>query len=508
MLTSQEKNYQKIESLFSSPSLGTETSLEEKERETDEEEVADEEEVEKGEHPVSIKKSIEIECQGKKYAYHLGEVLRRKWNVWDVLHGSEKDEKEKDEKEEEEGDIQKGGSRLFFGGGGVEEEPNDSDTEDMPFQLRFCVFNINNQAIVPFLSFWLVPGKEGVLGFPETSFVPSSDKSMDTEEEEEHAEFLDVCRKKFLEMGIFQDNAEEAFTTERMEQNYHGYIVSPDEKKVVYVFYQLSPPLGVPGKWGILDEILNQGKVLGTPVDKRIQSLFYANNELLYIYGSPVNPIDALFYGADSNYDTTNETEQEIPYCLYLCEDKTEFSEEFQEGKAVETPAGKLLGLEEAHYLSPKDKYQLSKKENKSMLRTEDEYGYFYYFTNELLQDKKEEVKRYAVFVYNTDYRLDKSTLNILKSLDMEKRLVGGEHWKMDFSLDKWIGGGLLDFLTTRPSPSSEEEGAVEDSDEREEEPPEKEEEEEEAQYASVYFQRDGIPLWCIKNSICFTVVE
>ena len=94
MLTSsQEKTYQKIDSLFSSSSPVSETaatssSLEEEGKKGEEmgEEI--------GEYPIAIKKSIEIECQGKKYAYHLGEVLRKKWNLPDVSQSSSEKEEE------------------------------------------------------------------------------------------------------------------------------------------------------------------------------------------------------------------------------------------------------------------------------------------------------------------------------------------------------------------------------------------------------------------------------
>jgi hypothetical protein len=516
MITSQEKTYQKIESLFSSSHPSSSSSLN---NERIEEENQENTEQEKGEFPVSIKKSIVIRCQDKNYAYHLGEVLRKKWNLWDVLHGSEK--------QEEIQEVQKGSSRIFFGGGEEEEVQNNmGNIPETSFQLRFCFFSINTTAIVPFLKFWLVPGQEGTLGFPETSFAPSSDKNVETEEEEEHAEFLDICRKKFMEMGIFQEEQDEAFTTERMERDYHGYIVSPNEERVVYVFYQIpSFPTGVVGIWGCLDEILNRSQVLDKSVDTRIHSLFYAHSEILYIYGSPTNPIDAIYYGADSEYDSTNEAAQEIPYCLYLCKDKGEFSEEVQEGKAVETSAGMILGLEEQHYLSPRNKYQLSKNtDEKSILRTEDEYGFFYYFTNENIEGKWEDVSRYAVFVYNTDYRFDKYTWNLLKSLDMENHLVGGDYWKWNFSMEDWTkGGGMLDFLQIRQSSEPEkerdmnlvseesvkQEEVIEDIPENTDEETEiVEEVDGEEVYASVYFQRDGVPLWCIKHSLCFTIIE
>jgi hypothetical protein len=520
MLTSQEKAYQKIESLFSSlvsPLSNSSLNMDEGDADETEEETGETEE-----YPSIIKNSIDIECQGKKYAYHLGEILRKKWNLWEVLHPSSVEK-------EEENPSQKGGSRLFFGGGSGKEENIEKQTvnpevENNKIRLQFCLFTINTTAIVPFLEFWLVPNEQQILGFPEAEFIPSSDIHTDTVEEEEHAEFLDICRKQFLKMGIFQEGQEDIFTTKRMEQDYYGYIASPKEERLVYVFYQLSPPSGVLGTRAILDEMINQHRVMGQAVEPGLCSLFYSHPELLYIYGSPVNPIDSLFYGVNAEYRTSEEAAQEIPYCLYLCKDKREFSEEVEEGKAIETPVGKILGIEEEHYMSPKDKYQVEKrdmeKRGEGSLRSEDEYGYFYYFTNEPLGENGQSIQRYAVFVYNTDYRLDKSTMNTLKALNLEKRLIGGDYWKWNISITDWLnGGGISDFLQLRPrnsedsssaqgvvedipitKPEPEEQGAVEDISDKESEP-----EQEEPVYASIYFQRDDVPLWCIKHRICFT---
>jgi len=519
MFTNQEKTYQKIESLFSKfqkPFLSsnkTEETEEIKEMENGED---IENGKENGEHPEVLKKSIEIECQGKKYAYHLEEVLRKKWNVWEALHDTSESNWTKEiPQTNKSGFLFRGGDDI----GAVENTPSIQEENKESFVLKFCFFTIETRTIVPFLKFFLVSGEEeNILSFPKTSFVPSSDKNVDIVEEEEHAEFLDACRKKFMEMGIFKEEQEEAFTTEFMERNYHGYIMSPEENRTAYVFFQWKLPSEIKGIYAIVDEIINRGKVLEQSVDTRLRPLFYSHPEILYIYGSSVNPIESVLYGKESKYDSSNETAQEIPYCLYLCQDKAEFSEETEEGEAVETTTGKILGLEEKHYMSPKDKYQLAKKvEENTFLRTEDEYGYFYYFTNEELSEDSEPTKRYAVFLYNTEYRLDKYTLNILKSLDLEKRLVGGEYLKWTFSMEDWGIGGMPDFfkLYSAHSETEEEEKAVEEKaveekaveqDENQEQ--EEEEEEQEDIYSSIYFQRDDIPLWCIKHRICFIALE
>ena len=432
----QEKTFQKIESLFSPGAKKVETNV------SGAIEIKSQPKKKMGEYPTTVKNSIEIECQGKKYAYHLGEVLNKKWDLSEILETQNKRQK-----------------KVFGGGGGYglilrrggaavaavgATATNGIVNESMakkktPITLRFCLFTINTKAIVPFLEFWLEPNRENVLSFPETTFYSYSE----VDEEEEHSEFLDACRKKFTQMKIFKEDEDaEFFTTERMERDYHGYIVSPNENNVVYVFYQIQPSLGgeVVGTNAIIDEFMNRGKVLDKPVNPKIKTLFYSHPELLYIYGSPINPIDALIYNAKSEYNPSDESPQEIPYCLYLCKDKAAFTEEDHEGKSVETLVGSLFGVEEKHYLSPNKKYKVFKKEE-TELRTEDEHGYFYYFTNEIMGEETKLVKRYAVFVYNTDYRLKQSTLEYLKSLNLDKRLSGWNYWKWNFNFGDWFKG-------------------------------------------------------------------
>jgi len=619
MFTSfQAKTYQQIADLFSPRSAVAAKVEEEMNTKTHGEEGA------VGNYSVApiVKNSLEIECQGKKYAFHLGEVLKRKWELPDTKPAKK---------------VSRGGGHgglwmKLLGGGG--EGSVDAPMAKREFTVRFCLFGVNTDAITPFLEFWLVPNAENVLAFPETVFEALS-LGLDGGEgdsEEEHAAFLDVCRKKFVELGITDgqdEEAGEAYTSERMERNYHGYVFGPgEEDRVVYIFFQVLPGgEGAIGKLAILDEMLNRHKVLEMPVDAKMRALFYNYPELLYIYGSPVSPIDSVVFGEDSEYDATEEAPQEIPYCLYLCQDKAKLTEEAQEGKAVETTTGKTLpGIEEPHYVSPKDKYQLTPgKTDLEHLRTEDEYGYFYYFTHELMGDEDVKlVKRYAVFTYNTDYRLDEETKALLKSLELDKLMKGGSHLKRDLDSRDWMYGGgrkegaeQIEFYfapsteirkeddvivekeyvgkiyVQRPStpvpeeeesesemeeeweeeppmkrksldinPEPMEEGAVEDSvdteeelveepvedsEEMEEEPvkdsveepveegvvedseepkegavediplplekPDSEELEEEedtenTEYASVYFQRDEVPLWCIKHRICFTCLD
>ena len=430
----QEKTFQKIESLFSPGAKKVETNV------SGAIEIKSQPKKKMGDYPTIVKNSIEIECQGKKYAYHLGEVLNKKWNLSDVLETQNKRQKKVFGGGGYGFILRKGGAAIAAvatATGGILNET--VAIKKTPITLRFCLFTVNTKAIVPFLEFWLAPTPENDLSFPEATFYSYSE----ADEEEEHGEFLDACRKKFTQMNIFKEDEDvEFFTTERMERDYYGYILSPNENNVVYVFYQIQPSLGgdVIGTNAIIDEIMNRGKVLDKAVNPKIKTLFYSHPELLYIYGSPINPIDALIYNDKSDYNPSDESPQEIPYCLYLCKDKAVFTEEDHEGKSVETLVGSLFGVEDKHYLSPNKKYKVSKKDENE-LRIEDEHGYFYYFTNEIMGEEANLAKRYAVFVYNTDYRLSKSTLDTLNSLNLDKRLSGWNYWKWDFKFGDWFKG-------------------------------------------------------------------
>ena len=122
-----------------------------------------------------------------------------------------------------------------------------------------------------------------------------------------------------------------------------------------------------------------------------------------------------------------------------------------EEKPAEETPKEKPAE-EMPKEKSPKEKYILSEKEYVTTPpRVEDDYGYYWYFTNTNISPN---AKRYAVFMYNTYYDVEKKSKEILGNLGME---MGDNDTEI---------------------------------------------------HDSIYFQRDGIPLWCVKHAECFAEID
>jgi hypothetical protein len=215
------------------------------------------------------------------------------------------------------------------------------------------------------------------------------------------------------------------------------------------------------------------------------------------LYGSDSNPLDeereTVYHWMEWNEKkpksqcSISKVPQEIPYCLYLCEDKkeedSEESEEDEseedeseedeseedesselepkdkggnEDKLEEKPAEEVSEEKPAEKVSqeksPKEKYTLSEKEHVTTPpRVEDDYGFYWYFTNTNISPN---AKRYAVFMYNTYYDIEKKSKEILANLGME---MGDTDTEI---------------------------------------------------HDSIYFQRDGIPLWCVKHSECFAEID
>lgn len=530
-------------------------------------------------------------CNGRKFKYYLGEVLQHDWagsdpilveKIPDTVIDTDADTNTDVDSVTEANSLTTETQQIVGGdgeGGDTDqEEPVDLDnieinladdeerkkstftakaeeTQYTEVQFRFVFFKINATAIVPFLEFWLWKNPDGVYTFPTyNAKIQHSEGDEDGEEDQYH--FYSAMCAAHKHFGLLDDD--DICNTAFIEENpktgkYHGYLKTPSHPNAVYIFQQLHPDAMFVSsavtefKTAILDEIINKRKLVTDPISPEISQIFYENHKLLYIYGPPVNPIDTLIYGLQYDGNFEEEAAQEIPYCLYLCKDKQPFEQEELEGKAVETTIGKALGVEDQHYISPKDKYELLRysaevKHKKTFnLRSEDEYGLFFYFTDTILDDNTANYERYAVFVYNTKYVLDQATNDILKDADTKGYLTGGEQlkekldWKTNFLTvsEKAVEMGQekqnaklsTEEILKKNSTELEEEETVDeildtDIDASLEENNDMRnwlqkifidkptaDVEDNLAYASVYFQRDKVPLWCIKHRICFTVV-
>ena len=458
--------------------------------------------------------ALSVTCNGKKYYYCLGEILTKEFDPTFLnafMHDSD-----------EEADAS-----------------NKSVKPPVTYRIHFCIYQINVKAVVPFLEFWMT--QTGYGGADKNGQkiweFPQFEVTLTPEAMKDHAlvsdELLTAISENGKVLGIYSEtmvlNSENVLKTMDgfieydtkptesdddisddmdMEKNDEGGVESGDEdnaengdednsesrlvkggawflgntanplaeKQEIFIFMPYSGLGNMKtenGTWAILDEIMNHQKISDIPVSSFDSEIFYQNPDLMTLYGSDINPLDEERKTVHSWMEwnekkpksqcSISKVPQEIPYCLYLCEDKKEDVESESSDDASEsseTKGGnennseeKPKGMEEK---SPKEKYNLSEKEYiTTPPRVEDDYGYYYYFTSENLSPN---AKRYAVFMYNTYYELEQKTKEIFANLGIEE---------MANQLDE----------------------DVEIND-------------------SIYFQRDGISLWCVKHSECFTEID
>ena len=478
--------------------------------------------------------ALSVTCNGKKYYYCLGEILSKEFDP------------------------------TFLNAFMHESDANASAESVKPpvsYRIHFCIYQINVKAVVPFLEFWMT--QTGYVGSDTNGQkiweFPQFEVTLTPEAMKDHSlisdELLTAISENGKKLGIYSETM--ALNSENVLQTMDGFIeydtkpmkdddktdvsdVSEDmdmekndeesgdeemsesgdeemsengDKKDVEIkggawfwenavkpfakkqeMFLFMPFSGVSemkmenGTWAILDEIMNHQKIDDVPVAAFDSEIFYQNPDLMTIYGSDINPLDeerkTVYTWIEWNDKkpksqcSISKVPQEIPYCLYLCEDKKDESEDESEDEELEPEMDQKAkggnenvleekpgveeekpGVEVSEEKSPKEKYILSEKEHVTTPpRVEDDYGYYYYFTNINISPN---AKRYAVFMYNTYYDIDKKSKEILAKLGMD----------------------------TDADEMNDAENAIEIHD-------------------SIYFQRDGIPLWCVKHSECFAEID
>lgn len=470
--------------------------------------------------------ALSVTCNGKKYYYCLGEILTKEFDPTFLnafMHDLSDD---------------------------VNSASNKSVKPPVTYRIHFCIYQINVKAIVPFLEFWMSQtgyGGADTNGQKIWEF-PQFEVTLSEEAMKDHAlvsdELLTAISENGKKLGIYSEtmvlNSENVLQTmdgfieydtkpsedvseddksEDMEVNnndeggvesdsgsdsesgdednvkkdmvkggawFWGNTANPlAEKQEMFLFLPYTG-LGKTenGTWAILDEIMNHQKIGDVPVSVFDSEIFYQNPDLMTLYGSDINPLDeereTVHTWMEWNEKkpksrcSISKVPQEIPYCLYLCEDKKEeLEEEMSEDENLDESESepelepelepKVKGGNEDHSEeksaevseTPKEKYTLSEKEYVTTPpRVEDDYGYYWYFTNENISGQPN-FKRYAVFMYNTYYDLEQKSKEILEKLGMDT----------DETSDAEI-------------------------------------------HDSIYFQRDGIPLWCVKHAECFAEID
>ena len=200
--------------------------------------------------------------------------------------------------------------------------------------------------------------------------------------------------------------------------------------------------------WAILDEIINEKRILDYPVDNAIINIINENNQLLHLI------------------ENENETQKQVPLplCLYLCENNDSNEDEEKSLKFTENVYKNTI-------------YADDETRNNKLLYNErkiehDIFGFNYYFTSQQITLNKN-VKRYAVFVYDTLYILNKKTpIRKIKSL-------------REYALKQRGGDGDGDNMVEK---NNENDNEIDDSTNIFD------------KYTSIFFIENNRNTWCIKT--------
>jgi hypothetical protein len=428
--------------------------------------------------------SISFICQGEIFEYRIPELLNKEFSLDflqrpprpPLLRGGGRDEPgpepgpEPEPERETRGDVDtesdvESEEVESDGESEAEVETAKSGTNKEQLKVRFALFTVNTKIITPFVQYWTVPDKDGNYGFPETEVEISGD----ADQEDQQSQLFDACLREWIPMGAFPESDQNGgyknleITTEGLLTGgvYQGWLQSSksesapasilsqesvsDSKKEVVVFAYVSEDsynqftaknAGTKGKWGILDELVYDRKLQSKfPVSQYVVDLFSdpLHQDMLYIYGPAVNPLERMLHGKESH--SREMAPQELPYSLYLCvSQKTD--DVLSPLPAVEsfTPLNTFVSApvvstvqteaesdnetgpgtgakpeQEAEQAAAEKGAEIKGGADSEVvnMRTEfPETGYFYHFTKTPISTASETAQRYAVFMYSPDYNI------------------------------------------------------------------------------------------------------
>jgi len=251
--------------------------------------------------------------------------------------------------------------------------------------LYFCLFQVNDGCKEPFLEYLMEKNQSAKYHFPsvileETDIPTDSDKIQEL--------FETRCDEKVMS---------QVSATDSVRTNYCGFLENADEgskEDCLFVFYDMThidfQLITEKQQWAIMDEILNERKVLGTEIDTAVFTLFHLHPVLISL---------------------TNNTGDRVslPICLYLCET---------------TDSDSPLGERDLEYRNVAYSSNEMKNNSKSLVRNSTEHDVFgdaFIFSMYPLVEN-ELVKRFAVFVGEPLYILNKTTpLRKIKSIPADK---------------------------------------------------------------------------------------
>jgi hypothetical protein len=248
--------------------------------------------------------------------------------------------------------------------------------------VYFCLYQVNDMCDDPFLEYVLEKNLNARYHFPKIT-LDTTDKEESTLE----TLFETQCEKAFSEQ-IPQDSLEILRTC------YRGFLELEEsaEKDVLFVFYDLTT-IDFTRKegqcWAIMDEIMNERRVLDIEIELDVFTLFYKFPFLISILNKAGDRVA-------------------LPLCLYLCE-KVEKDE--------------TLGMHDFEY---RNVVHLSNEASKtqSLLRTiveHDIFGDVFIFSTRPIVPNPL-IKRFAVFAIDPLYIFNKTTsLRKIPSIKLEE---------------------------------------------------------------------------------------
>jgi hypothetical protein len=256
-------------------------------------------------------------------------------------------------------------------------------------KVKFCVYQVNNDCISPFLQFLLKNDSyNNKLSFIDCDL--SSMKFVDNEK------LLDYYKKYLLN---YLQNIDITQNIDTTIVGFKGFVIQNNE---MYIFYDITNCKFVlndiniesPFWFALVDEITNQKMIAGIPIDSTVTDFFTLNSKFLFLYGN-------------------NFKKYEIPIAAYVSkpENKTNFTYMFGT-TTKESIFGQYYYF--TNYENSLIEIQNSKENRVGLVR----FALFlqkYKFVENLLSDSidESEIKKERLLDENLDTNYERLTMRI-----------------------------------------------------------------------------------------------
>ena len=147
-------------------------------------------------------------------------------------------------------------------------------------KIHLCCYSVNNESILPFLQFLLIENNANFT-FPSFSFNCASNipENEDGEITSKDVFFRNECIKYILKyIEPLEETDENPF-----EDVFQGYVKSEKDENILYVVMDISKFNVLENTLAIVDEIVNQHKILDKDISPETFQLFYENPYLMQI---------------------------------------------------------------------------------------------------------------------------------------------------------------------------------------------------------------------------------